>query len=88
MLFFVDESWQTIGGVDVGALGAVAFPQSGYNAFCREFFSMKRDVLGAQELNHSEIRGQHAFREVLLYPPIAFTVTRTGSLRLTASSNS
>lgn len=61
MLFFVDESWQTIGGAQVGALGAVAIPTTGYNPFCREFFRLKRDILGATELSHSEIRGQHAF---------------------------
>lgn len=32
-----------------------------YNAFCREFFYLKRRGLGAEQLNHSEIRGQHAF---------------------------
>ena len=61
MLFFVDESWQTIGGKKVGALGAVAIAQGGYNAFCREFYAMKRTILGARELNESELRGQHAF---------------------------
>lgn len=61
MLFFVDESWQTIAGTRVGALGAVAIPQRGYNGFCREVFAMKRDLLGATELNQSEIKGQHVF---------------------------
>jgi hypothetical protein len=61
MLFFVDESWQTIGTQDVGSLGAMALPQIAYNRFCREFFGMKRRILGAQELRDSEIRGQHAF---------------------------
>lgn len=61
MLFFVDESWQTIGGRQIGALGAVVIKQNGYNAFCREFFAMKRTILGAQELNECEVRGQHAF---------------------------
>src|SRR5438105_15785089 len=61
MLFFIDESWQEIGGQPVGALGAVAFPLRGYNAFCREFFAIKRNLLGATELDHSELKGQHAF---------------------------
>jgi hypothetical protein len=60
-LFFVDESWQTVGAHYVGALGAVAIPAAGYNPFCREFFRLKRDILGATELSHSEIRGQHMF---------------------------
>jgi hypothetical protein len=61
MLFFVDESWQTISGQRVAALGAVAIPAGGYNPFCREFFALKRDILGATELSHSEIRGQKMF---------------------------
>jgi hypothetical protein len=39
----------------------VAIADAQYNSFCREFFRFKRDILGATELNHSEIRGQHAF---------------------------
>jgi hypothetical protein len=65
VLFFIDESWQKISGERVGALGAVAIEQSKYNQFCREFFRLKRDVLGATELNHSEIRGQHAFTKAV-----------------------
>jgi hypothetical protein len=36
VLFFIDETWQEIGGQEVAALGGVAIPQHGYNAFCRE----------------------------------------------------
>jgi hypothetical protein len=61
VLFFIDESWQTIGEHDVGCLGAVAIPLANYNAYCRQVFALKRDVLGAVELSDSEIRGQHAF---------------------------
>jgi hypothetical protein len=61
VLFFVDESWQTVGVHQVGALGAVAIRASGYNPFSREFYRLKRDVLGASELAESEVRGQHAF---------------------------
>jgi Protein of unknown function (DUF3800) len=61
VLFFIDESWQDVGDHSVGALGAVALPMQGYNRFCREFFAVKRQVLGAQQLNESEVRGQHAF---------------------------
>lgn len=49
----------------MGALGAVATPASGYNPFCREFFRLKRDVLGASELAESEVRGQHAFAKAV-----------------------
>lgn len=65
MLFFVDESWQRIGGTAVGALGAVAIEDAKYNSFCREVFGFKRDILGATELNHSELRGQHAFTKAV-----------------------
>ncbi len=61
MLFFIDESWQTISGQAVGALGAVAVPQNAYNAFCAEVFSFKREVLGARELTDSEIKGERCF---------------------------
>jgi stalled ribosome alternative rescue factor ArfA len=60
MLFFVDESWQTISGRRVGALGAVAIAQSEYNAFCGEVFAIKRQVLGADELSEHELKGQNA----------------------------
>ncbi len=61
MLFFVDESWQTIGGREIGALGGVGIPERRYNAFCREVFAFKRDVLGAQELTDCELRGTSCF---------------------------
>ena len=61
MLFFVDESWQTVGGTDVGALGAVAIPIVNYNRFCSGLFRIKRDILGAGELTDSEIKGTHLF---------------------------
>jgi hypothetical protein len=65
VLFFIDESWQAIAGQQVGALGAVAVADDKYNSFCREFFRFKREILGATELNHSEIRGQHAFTKAV-----------------------
>jgi hypothetical protein len=64
-LFFIDESWQKIGDVQVGALGAVAIEDAKYNSFCREVFRFKRNILDARELNHSEIRGQHAFTKAV-----------------------
>src|ERR1700741_2701678 len=57
VLFFVDETWQSVGGNDVGALGAVAIPRLAYNAFCREVWQIKHNVLGAEELDQSEIKG-------------------------------
>jgi len=61
MLFFVDETWQTVGTNQVGALGAVAIPTARYNAFCREVFAIKSQVLGAAELTDSEFKGQNCF---------------------------
>jgi Protein of unknown function (DUF3800) len=61
LLFFVDESWRKVDGVEVGALGAVAIPQDHYNRFCAAVYRMKQEVLGAQELAHSEIKGQRCF---------------------------
>lgn len=61
MLFFVDESWQTINSREIGALGGVGIPESRYNAFCREIFAIKRDVLGAKELNDCELKGNSCF---------------------------
>jgi len=61
VLFFVDETWQTIAGRPVGALGAVALPQDQYNGFCASVYAMKKKVLGASELAHSEIKGQNCF---------------------------
>ena len=61
MLFFVDETWQTVAGQRVGALGAVAIPQDQYNAYCAAVYRMKKDILGADELMHSEIKGQRCF---------------------------
>jgi hypothetical protein len=61
VLFFVDETWQTIVGRRVGALGAVAIPQNQYNSFCASIYAMKKKVLGASELMHSEIKGQSCF---------------------------
>jgi hypothetical protein len=56
MLIFIDESWQDVGDHSVGALGAVAFEMRAYNGFCREFFSIKREELGAQELNEVTVQ--------------------------------
>jgi len=61
MLFFVDESWQTVGGREVGALGGVVIPEPRYNNFCREVFAFKRDVLGAKELIDCELKGNSCF---------------------------
>jgi len=61
MLVFIDETWQTVSNRRVGALGAVAIEQSRYNDFCGSFYAMKRDVLGASELMHSEVKGQTCF---------------------------
>lgn len=61
MLFFVDETWQTIAGKRVGALGAVAIPEDEYNGYCAAFYRMKKETLGADELTHSEIKGTHCF---------------------------
>ncbi len=61
MLFFVDESWQTIGDREIGALGGVMIPEPRYNSFCREVFAIKRDILGATELSDSELKGNSCF---------------------------
>lgn len=61
MLFFVDESWQTVGPQAVGALGGIAIRRANYNAFCSEVYRIKAARLGAHELTESEIKGQHAF---------------------------
>lgn len=61
MLFFVDETWQRVGGQDVGALGGVAIPRASYNAFCREVWAIKQNVLGANSLSDCEIKGNNCF---------------------------
>lgn len=61
MLFFVDETWQEVGGQDVGALGAIAIPRARYNGFCRELWNIKHNVLGALELDDAEIKGNQNF---------------------------
>ena len=61
MLFFIDESWQTIRGTRVGALGGVALRPRSYNAFCSEVYRIKADLLGARELTDSEVKGNNAF---------------------------
>lgn len=61
MLYFVDETWQKVNGRDVGALAAVAIPRTRYNAFCREIWQIKHNVLGAEELNECEIKGTSCF---------------------------
>lgn len=57
MLFFVDESFQEVAGRRVGALGAVAIPTEAYNHFCNVVYRAKRDLLGATELLHKELKG-------------------------------
>jgi hypothetical protein len=61
VLVFIDETWQKIGTRDVGALGAVAIPQSAYDGFCREVFAWKSRILGAVELNDKELKGTNLF---------------------------
>ena len=62
MLFFVDETWQTLaGGLKVGALGAVALSQDSYNDFCSAVYGIKREILGSKELWDSEIKGTRCF---------------------------
>jgi hypothetical protein len=62
MLFFVDETWQTLAdGQRVGALGAVAVPQDSYNDFCSAVYAIKKELLGAGELWESEIKGSRCF---------------------------
>jgi hypothetical protein len=61
VLFFIDESWQTVGGQKVGSFGAVAIAEERYNNFCAACIAMKQDVLGAEELMQSEIKGQNCF---------------------------
>jgi hypothetical protein len=59
VLFFIDETWQTVGSQGVGALGAVAIPENRYNSFCRAVYGIKKEVLGAAEFTDSEIKGQN-----------------------------
>lgn len=61
MLFFIDETWQSVGEHDVGALGAIAIPRRRYNAFCREIWQIKQNVLGARRLDDREIKGKDCF---------------------------
>lgn len=61
MLFFIDETWQEIGGHNVGALGAIAVPRTRYNAFCRKVWAIKQNVLGAIELSDCEIKSNSCF---------------------------
>ena len=61
MLFFIDETWQNVGGKDVGAMAAAAIPRRRYNAFSREIWSIKQNVLGADQLSDCEIKGTNCF---------------------------
>lgn len=61
MLIFVDETWQEVGGVKIGALGAVMIKSAGYNQFAKEVFAMKRRILGAEELSEKELKGKNCF---------------------------
>ncbi len=61
MLFFIDETWQEVGGHKIGALGAVAIPTSRYNDYCRDVYSLKASLLGASEFTDSELKGQNCF---------------------------
>jgi hypothetical protein len=61
VLFFVDETWQDIGGRPVAALGAVALSQDHYNRFCRKIYTIKKEILGVQELHEAELKGAKCF---------------------------
>jgi hypothetical protein len=61
VLVFIDETWQKVDGREVGGLGAVAISQEAYNGFCREVFAWKARILGAVELNDSELKGSNLF---------------------------
>lgn len=61
MLFFIDETWQEIGGQAVAALGAISMPTDAYNGFCKEVFAMKKNRLGAIELRDAELKGAKCF---------------------------
>jgi hypothetical protein len=67
LLFFIDETWQRVGGRDVGALAAVGIPRAFYNAFCREIWQIKKNVLGASELNECEIKGTNCFAKAAFH---------------------
>lgn len=67
MLFFIDETWQTVAGQPVGALGAVGIPRARYNGFCREIWQIKRNVLGANELSDGEIKGTNSFAKAAFH---------------------
>jgi hypothetical protein len=69
MLFFVDETWQNVDGIPIGALGAVAIPQASYNAFCREVYAIKKSVLGASEFTDSEFKDDEQERTTRLLLP-------------------
>jgi hypothetical protein len=62
LLFFIDDSWQTIDGHSVGAVGGVVIAADLYNDCCNAFYGIKKDVLGARELTDSEIKGGSAGR--------------------------
>lgn len=83
MLFFVDESWQEIGGVRVGSLGCLAIPAAEYNRFCRVVYKIKHDELGARQLQEKELKGNTNFckaafkaEEVLGQSPSLIAVER------------
>jgi hypothetical protein len=57
LLFFIDETWQDVGAHRVGVLGAVGIPLHRYNAFCRDVYKIKKEILGATELTDSELHG-------------------------------
>jgi hypothetical protein len=61
VLFFIDETWQKIDGHEIAALGGVAIRLKSYNAFCREMFAVKKNILGAVELRDAELKGKKCF---------------------------
>jgi hypothetical protein len=63
--FFVDESFQQVAGRRVGALGCMAIPTGNYNRFCGAVFSIKREILGVENLSERELKGSNCFSRSL-----------------------
>ncbi len=61
MLFFIDETWQTLDGREVGALGAVGVPRTVYNDLCDEVDDVKRAHLTMTQITDSELKGTRCF---------------------------
>lgn len=65
----MDESFQTVGGAKVGALGAIGIPAERYNHFCGVVHAVKRDVYGTFELTDHEMKGNGTFAKSLFRLP-------------------